>query len=166
MVLGGAAAAVRRFDAGDEVSPGLREAFARPMPRTAEARWLAGRGDLHGMIDLSDGLGGDAAQLAAASRVKISLDWASLPVDPEVEAMLGDRVARELAVSGGEDYELCVVLPAGEGDILAPEFRVKFGLPLTRVGWVEHGQGVRIVDPDGLEHPARGFDHFPGDEKA
>jgi thiamine-monophosphate kinase len=165
-LLGGAAAAVQQFDAGAGVSPILRAEFARPVPRILEARWLAERANLHGMIDLSDGLGGDATQLAASSGVRMSLDWASVPVHPEAEASLGDRVARELAVRGGEDYELCMVLPPGEGDVLAPEFRVKFGLPLTRVGWVEEGSGVRIVDPIGEGHTARGFDHFPGDENA
>ncbi len=163
-VLGGAAAAVRQFDDGAEPAPILREAFARPIPRVAEARWLREQGGLHGLIDLSDGLGGDVAQLAAASGVRMSLDWASIPVNPSAELAVGSRVARELALSGGEDYELCLVLPPDVGDVLAPEFRVKFGLPLTRVGWVDHGQGVRIVDPDGGEHVARGFDHFPGDK--
>jgi thiamine-monophosphate kinase len=160
-VLGGAAAAVKRLDACDEVSPALRDRFTRPVPRIAEARWLADQTDLHGMIDLSDGLGGDAAHLAAASEMAILLDWDSLPVDPEVEMVMADLAARQLAASGGEDYELCMVLPPGEGDVLAPEFRVKFGLPLTRVGWVEEGRGVRIVDPHGKEHSARGFNHFP-----
>jgi len=163
-VLGGAAAAVRQFDVGARVDAGLRNTFARPVPRIAEALWLVGRTDLHGMIDLSDGLGGDAAHLSAASGVKMTLDWTSLPVDPGAESAFGNRVSRELAVSGGEDYELCLILPPGEGDILAPQFRVKFGLPLTRVGWVEEGEGVRIVDPDGQERVAGGFDHFLGEK--
>jgi len=161
-VLGGSAAAVKLLDAGDTLSPELRDVFARPLPRIAEALWLREHAELRGLIDLSDGLGGDAGHLAAASGLGIKLDWASVPVDPLSEKALGPRVARDLAVTGGEDYELCCVLPAGEGDALAPEFRVKFGLPLTRVGWVHEGSGVRVVDLDGREHAARGYDHFRG----
>lgn len=163
-VLGGAAAAVRQFRAGTTPATGLRSAFARPVPRIAEARWLREHGNLRALIDLSDGLGGDVAQLAAASGVGMHVDWAAVPVNPSAEIALGARVARELAVHGGEDYELCFVLPPGEGDVLAPEFRVSFGLGLTRVGGVEEGNGVRILDPDGQERIVRGFDHFPGDE--
>jgi len=165
-LLGGAAASVRLLDAGEVPPSELRAAYARPTARVKEARWLAEHAELRALIDLSDGLGGDAGHLAAASGVRIRLDRESIPVHPKAESALGDPVARRLAVTGGEDYELCCVLPAGVGDDLAPEFRVSFGVPLTRVGWVEAGEGVTIQGPEGEEIVAEGFDHFRGDDQA
>jgi thiamine-monophosphate kinase len=159
-LLGGAAAAVLLLDRGDAPPSELMDRFARPVPRIREAQWLQDRGTLHGLIDLSDGIGGDAGHLAAASGAGVVIDWTSLPVHPTADAELGDPLARRLALSGGEDYELCCILPPGQGDELAPEFRVEFGVPLTRVGWVEEGSGVRVLDAEGNERPAGGFDHF------
>lgn len=161
-LLGGSAAAVLILDRGAKPPLELMERFARPVPRIREAQWLQDRGELHGLIDLSDGIGGDAGHLAAASGHAVVIDWASLPVHPVADAELGDPLARQLALSGGEDYELCCILPPGQGDALAPEFRVEFGVPLTRVGWVEEGSGVRVLDAEGHERPGGGFDHFGG----
>jgi thiamine-monophosphate kinase len=57
----------------------LREAFVRPRPRIGEALWLTDRISLHGLIDLSDGLAGDAGHLAAASGVSIALAEDAVP---------------------------------------------------------------------------------------
>ncbi len=65
------------------------------------------------MIDLSDGLGGDAVHLSIQSGAGLRIDAASLPVAEgvaEVAAAAG-RDPLELAASGGEDYELLAALP-------------------------------------------------------
>ena len=65
------------------------------------------------MIDLSDGLGADASHLAAASGIGLRIDAAALPLAKglaEVAAAAG-REPLELAVSGGEDYELLAAIP-------------------------------------------------------
>jgi len=159
-VLGGSSGAVRAWSGGTEPDRGLREAFARPVARTREALWLVEHGDVHAMIDLSDGLAGDVGHLAAASGVRIEIESDLVPVHPELG---GNGV--ELALSGGEDYELCLASAPGALGPLVEAFNERFETALTQVGRVVGGEGVHIEgfdSPDGVVN-ARGFDHFlPG----
>jgi thiamine-monophosphate kinase len=161
--LGGAAAAVRAWRRGDRPDPAARIAFVRPRPRIEEARWLADRDALHALIDLSDGLAGDAGHLAAASGVRIDLDSASIPVHRAArEIATNADDALRLALGGGEDYELCFAAEPATVEPLIDEFTGRFGLRLTRVGTVSEGTGVAL---DGMISAAAaaggiGFDHF------
>lgn len=164
--LGGAAAAVRAWSAGAEPPQEARERFARPSPRVREAGWLAERVPIHALIDLSDGLAGDAAHLAAASNVGILLRAEEVPVHPAARAVAGsERAALELALGGGEDYELCLVAPAGTVAAVASEFEEVFGVMVRQVGTVREGSGVALAGWDG-EGPTgvTGFRHFQEDE--
>jgi thiamine-monophosphate kinase len=73
---------VRAWQGGATPDTAARLAFALPTPRIAEAAWLAGRGGMRALLDLSDGLGGDAGHIAAASGVRIILDAAAIPIHP------------------------------------------------------------------------------------
>ncbi|MBI4545748.1 MAG: thiamine-phosphate kinase [Gemmatimonadetes bacterium] len=163
--LGTAAAAVRAWRRGRPPPPAARLAFARPRPRIREARWLAQQGVLHALIDLSDGLAGDAAHMAAAGGVAIVLDPEVLPVS----ACLSEEVSAaqeiwELALGGGEDYELCFAAPAGRVAPLVGEFEREFGVRLSAVGEVRAGSGVVVPGKEGRTEPLRvkGFRHFEG----
>ncbi len=133
----------------------------------AEAIWLRERGVLHALLDLSDGLAGDAAHLAAAGGVGIVLEPERVPVAPAALDVMGaSEQARDLALSGGEDYELCFAAPP---DAVAPvqrAFEQAFGLKLTRVGRVVAGAGVAELKPDGSVQPLRrtAFQHFTLDD--
>ena len=156
-VLGGSAGAVQAWRSGAEPNPGLRASFVRPKARINEARWLANQVHVRAMIDLSDGLAGDARHLAAASGVRVVLDPRLVPVHPD----LTEEDARLLALSGGEDYELCFVSPPDVTGRWADEFQERFGIGLTCVGHVEEGTGVEIVGgADGQDSFIWGFDHF------
>ncbi len=141
--LGASAAAVRLWEGGEEPGPELRAAFAHPVPRVAEALRLARADSLHALVDISDGLAGDAGHLAAAEDVRIVLEADGISVAPAARAALGGDAALDVALHGGEDYELCLVAPSGaiRGDAL--------GIPLTRVGRVEVGDGVWLDAGDG-----------------
>lgn len=165
-VLGGCAGAVRLWREGVHPPAELRQAYAQPVARIAEARWLAREVGLHALIDLSDGLQGDVAHIAAASRVKITLDLFLLAVHPRLAELFGDRDAAELALTGGEDYELCFAAPPGSVEERAAAFAGEFGVDLTRVGTVGAGSGVYLrASPGeaGRRTQTGAFDHFSRD---
>jgi thiamine-monophosphate kinase len=156
--LGGSRAALEAFRRGASPSPSARQRFARPQPRIAAGRWLAGHG-ARAMLDLSDGLAGDAAHLAAASAVQVEIDLNLIPLGAEVEeeAARRDQPGRRFAAEGGEDFELLAALPSEFN--AATEFSSTCGIPLTRVGSVQAGSGVCFT-LDGRSIELTGFNHF------
>jgi thiamine-monophosphate kinase len=92
-----------------EAAP-LLAAHHRPMPRLAAGRTIAALG-LRCAIDVSDGVASEAGHLARASGVVIQLDVDRLPLEPAAVALFGDPKARDLALSGGEDYQLLFTVP-------------------------------------------------------
>jgi len=168
--LGAAAASVRAWESGDEPAPPLRTAFARPRPRVREGVALGARAGVHALIDLSDGLAGDAGHLAAASGVRIVLEAERVPVARGVAGGPGvpdAAAALALALHGGEDYELCFACAPGAvgADFFAEASAYgapATGVELTRVGCVEEGEGVWLQKPDGstARLAKGGFDHM------
>ncbi len=158
--LGASAAALRIWTGGETPPAGLRTAYARPVARVAEARCLVEREVVDAMIDVSDGLVGDAGHLAAASGVSITLELGQVPVAPAAVEALGQTEALAAALHGGEDYELCFVTDPGVVD--ESELLERFGLAVTRVGRVDEGDGIWLEDADGTKaRPDRGgYDHF------
>jgi len=156
--LGGSRAGLLALQGGGAVPPGARVAFAHPVPRIPAGVWLAAQGAT-AMLDLSDGLAGDAEHLAAASDVALVIDLETLPIHPSVHRMAGvvGQPFREFAAVGGEDYELLVAMPAGWRPTEDPEAWT--GVGLTRIGRVEAGAGVRLMQGDevrvlsGFRHP-------------
>lgn len=174
--LGAASAAVHLFKACQTPSPALRERFARPVPRLAAARHLADSGHLHALIDLSDGLTGDAAHLAMASAVHLEIDVERVPLHPALldatrrYGALGEppHSALDIGMSGGEDYELLFAAdPAFRAEAEAASARCA-GLEFTRIGRVvapshDAPAGVTFTREGRPWSPTHSFDHFIGD---
>lgn len=144
-------------------APPLVARQRRPAPRVALGRALAGLATA--CVDVSDGFLQDLGHLCRASGVGARLWLAAVPLSPAYRA--ATRRARdpwEAALSGGEDYELVVTLPARRlGAALAAARRA--GTRLSPVGSVVARKGVEVVAPGGGRHRARraGHDHLrPG----
>lgn len=165
-VLGGAGVAMAALSGGREPDTASLHRLESPTPRLAEARWLADRVPVHALIDLSDGLAGDAEHVAAASGVHLDIRLDALPLCPELAGWANRDSALGLACGGGEDYELLLAVPPGVLLSVAGEFESRFDLSLTRVGSVTEGDGVAWLDERGSPRPApaAGFDHFATEE--
>ncbi|GAB4308823.1 MAG: thiamine-phosphate kinase [Candidatus Bipolaricaulota bacterium] len=165
----GEAAAGLYLSAHPEVADPDREALlARhlaPTPRVREGQLIAASGLASAMIDLSDGLAGDVAHVCDQSEVGVRIHAASLPVSPGVERVAGrmDKQGWELALSGGEDFELLFTAPPDAAERLAARVSAETGTPATVVGEVLPAAAGRWLDlPDGrvVPLPPRGFTHF------
>ena len=134
-----------------------------PRPPFAVARSIAERGLAHAGMDLSDGLSTDLLDLCTQSGVAAVVDPASLPIDPKAAglARAGGGDPLELALHGGEDYQLLLALAPDELGEVRELARV-FGADVTAVGtFVEGEPAVRLHEASG-ERPLvpRGHDHF------
>lgn len=152
--LGGAGAALDFLDADD---PGVDEqaVLARyhfPEPRLELGQRLVGRAS--SAIDISDGLLADLEHILEQSGVGAELDARKIPMLPELRRLKGDA-ALNLALTAGDDYELCVTIAPDQYAALTPQERGG----LITIGCIQHEPGLRVMGADMAGLPA-GFDHF------
>jgi len=148
----------KHLNFGLEATAIIRQAFLRPYPRVAEGRLLVECG-VRAAMDISDGLVSDLSHICRASRVSARIEADRVPIQPAVRANFGNR-ALELALSGGEDYELLFTASA---DIIE-RIAAVFSCPITIVGEITAGDAgtVNVVDNKGnpVSLPKIGWEHF------
>jgi thiamine-monophosphate kinase len=154
----GLAMLTKKLPLDEETSACLRQAFFQPNPRIAEGQLLVEYG-VKAAIDISDGLLADLGHLCRASRVGASINIDDIPINPAVKEAFGNK-ALEMALSGGEDYEL--LFTAGSQIIEA--IKEKSEVPITVIGEITADETGRIhlVDEKGRPYcPASvGWQHF------
>jgi len=134
-------------------------------PRVREGQWLAGRGTVHAMIDLSDGLATDLRHLLEASGTGAELLAEAIPVSAEARRRSGQSGAPAplaAALTDGEDFELLLAAAASDAVALLDAWKSAFPqLPLHCIGKITAEHGLRIRDRQGArpldEH---GYIHF------
>ncbi len=136
-----------------------RERLELPQPRVALGQAL--RGVASATIDLSDGLAGDLGHVLAASGVGATL---------QVEAVAGLTVAGaalpaddrlDLALCGGDDYELAFTAPTSARAAVQAA-ATGAGVAVTRIGRIDAEAGLRLADAAGrpVHRRLASFDHF------
>ncbi len=130
-----------------------------PEPRVELGRWLAQHRLASAMIDLSDGLSTDLHNLCRASGVGARVDACRIP-RVSVPVMPGPRLdVLQLALHGGDDYELLFAVPPRLAHRIPARFR---GLRLTRIGEITKQLAIVLQDEQGRSKPLRsaGWDPF------
>jgi len=168
--LGGAAAGLAALRLGMTDPPGqtliARAVCAqrRPRPPLTAGRLLAASGAVQAMIDLSDGLAVDLWRVCEASGVGVRIETARLPVDPAAAAVAAaqGRSATEMALSGGEDYELLFAVAPSDADRVLARLAAETGRPATVIGEFTLASADRqIVGEDGVQPlTPNGWTHF------
>jgi thiamine-monophosphate kinase len=136
----------------------------RPTARIAEGRWLAAGRLATAAIDLSDGLAGDVRHLCAQSRVGVEINRAALPISRPcaIFARRRDVDPADLALAGGEDYELLfTVRPSDQARLERDAARLKYRC--TCIGEIKPASfGIRIRAEDGSLAPlvTDSYEHF------
>jgi thiamine-monophosphate kinase len=131
-----------------------------PKPRCDAGQWLAQCGLVHCMMDLSDGLSTDLSRLCAASGVGAEIHAEELPVFPPAREWDCDPI--DLALNGGEDFELLFAVPDSKSRL----FEEIYPSPLpkvTRIGRLTSNVGkIRLVENGKRSRSLvdRGYDHF------
>lgn len=157
---------LERGSAGDLVAPAqaadagewLRRRFLFPTPRVQLGVLL--RELASACIDVSDGLAADAGKLALASGCGVRIEADDLPVSAALLRLFGPDRAVELALGGGDDYELCFALPRAHLGRL-PEVLLQAGCSARCIGVLEQDPGIRLMrGGKALPFNTGGYDHF------
>jgi thiamine-monophosphate kinase len=120
-----------------------------PEPRIALGRWLADHRIPTAMMDLSDGISADLPRLCAASRVGARLNASRIPtVQVRKQNRLSHRAALDLALNGGDDYELLFTVRPRKALRIPRRFE---RLALTAIGEITHEQQPILVGSEGRE---------------
>jgi thiamine-monophosphate kinase len=160
--LGDSALVLRELLAGRTPPAELAWRHHQPVARLRLGQELAQRRLATALIDLSDGLRADLGHILEASGVSARVQSATLPLSATFRAALAAEPGLlDLALAGGEDYELLWSAPPAAADALAA-LSAELELPLTCIGEIVAGAGLLVTAADGEEIISAkvGYNHF------
>lgn len=134
-----------------------------PTPRCALGVKLAEAGLVNAMIDISDGLLADLGHIGEQSGCGAEISLSQIPLSMLFQTCAAGQPSFpwHLAISGGEDYELCFTAPRCNRAAIQKISKTA-GIPLTVVGKVTNSRQVQAILPDGthFQPSASGYTHF------
>jgi thiamine-monophosphate kinase len=131
-----------------------------PEPRLALGQWLVKNGLASAMMDLSDGLSSDLPRLCAASKVGALLEKEKIPLLQITNAAhKPERDLLQLALHGGDDYELLFTVPPRKVKWVPKVFQ---GISLTAIGKITPGRKLLVLQESGnpMQLKPHGWDPF------
>jgi thiamine-monophosphate kinase len=148
----------KELSAEEKVSGELQERLNRPTPRITAG--LALRGLASAAIDISDGLSADLGHILEASHVGADVKIDDLPLSTAFRSLSLEN-DWQLAVSAGDDYELCFTVPEEQEQSVQQKLDA-IGCPWIRIGMISSQAGLRWLDKKGNEMllASAGYDHF------
>ncbi|MBV1914992.1 MAG: thiamine-phosphate kinase [Pseudomonadales bacterium] len=137
----------------------LLDRFMKPTPRIEAGLALCQLAN--SAIDVSDGLIADLGHIAEASRLSAELQLDNIPVSDPLIKLLGKSEAQQLALTSGDDYEICFTI-APEFEDQLPALFESLELNYSRIGEMSSGKGVSVFNPGGssVTENATGYQHF------
>lgn len=158
----GDAAAALALEAGQGGShrSHLQERLRKPSPRVREG--LALRAAASAAIDVSDGLLADLGHILERSKVGATVHADELPLSDSLRRVADPEQARRLALTGGDDYELCFTIGREELPAVQAAFAERGLAPLTCIGTIDADPGLRCLDSGGrpVSTAQPGYRHF------
>jgi thiamine-monophosphate kinase len=141
-----------------------RQRLETPTPRIALG--IALRGIATSAIDISDGLLGDLGHVLAASGAGGCIDTSAASglmacSGAALDAAMTPDARMGCILAGGDDYELAFTAPPEARDAVQ-QAALASATCVTRIGQIESGTGLRLVDSQGATLPNhyQSFDHF------
>ncbi|MBT3233884.1 MAG: thiamine-phosphate kinase [Calditrichaeota bacterium] len=148
----------------DNFAP-LVESYIKPIPRVSVGRELARSGIATSMIDLSDGLSGDLRHITDMSQVGAEIHLSKLPVHPALNnlAALTSSLPYEMALHGGDGYELLFTTSSDVSDDDIRELNARVDVKVTEIGRItdkENGLWLIGEEEERIALEGKGWDHF------
>ncbi len=153
-------ALLRGYSEPHELVEQIRQSALRPRARLKEGQILGQSGLASASIDSSDGLAWSLHELAAASRVGFQLDNIPIPEVCKKFAITNDLNPIDLALYGGEEFELVVTIPPEKWE-KARTLVQEVGGSLVRIGTI-HEEHEKVLQLNGRNIPIepKGYEHF------
>ncbi len=135
------------------------ERHLRPTPRVKEGIQLAKIGMVTSMIDISDGLLCDLGHICEESKVGARVRIDELPLSQGFNTLSAKYGGIELALSGGEDYELLFTVRSKD---VKSFMSMTEGTKYTPIGEVLKERVVEVIGADGSRYlpKSSGYEHF------
>lgn len=135
-----------------------------PIAQVAEGKFLARQMSVHAMMDISDGISSDLEHILKASGKSAVVFLENLPINQGLKNVAKKQTWNllELAVSGGEDYELLFTMQANDFERLNIDFFKQFKKNIVKIGEIRKGNAKIkwLLHDREIPFFSKGFDHF------
>lgn len=140
--------------------PSLYDRYTLPEPRIGLGKLLAGTATA--CIDVSDGLYADLNHICLASKVGAKIEMGAIPLSKCVKEIIEkNKYYWESVYGGGDDYELLFTANKDQRNVI-DNFASILNIAISKVGCIELGKGISILDQFGDVVPVKsfGWQHF------